>query len=590
MNQVFITGLDAWARRAMVMLALVTSVGLLLISRGSHSGWPGLQSSVQLTLLNTLLTAVPMLIALLLNKAKDRVPWIAGIAYAIVLVPLAIHTAHVAGKEMLDRREPRFFYYGLVIAIASFILVPFIQAARSGRSVFHYPALFEFSWSNALALAITTVFTSACWLILLLWQELFELIGISIFRELFKQAEFAYPATGLFVGIGLVLGRTQANAVRTLLNICLTLGQMLFPLIAVVALLFFGALVFNSLAPLWQTRHAAALLLTLVFVVISLLNAVYQDGLRPDTYKAPLRWLTNATLLILPIFVGIAAYALWLRVAQHGWTEQRLWAALVTAVAALHAFSYAVSVLWRKQAWLSLVGPANSRIAFASILTLLLSQSALLDFRSIAVGNQISRALSAGSDPTRLDLHYLRFESGKAGNDSLKVLKADPRIAGNADLLASIDKILLQTHEYQPSLDRTEAVNADTFTIVPAGTTIPEGLLAAINNPQPGDFGGGAIRCAKGPDRCLLLLTNLGPDGTPAWIEINTEGIGNYPLVYSEDANGWKYRGVLMPVTDKLDSKKLQQALGNGNYKAEPPQWKDLVIDGNTRYRFQPRR
>jgi len=587
MDQALPVGVDRWARRAIVLVAVVTSLGLFLVREGTEFNWPGMRSPIPLTLLYTLLTALPTLIALLLSRAGDRVPWIAGLLYAIVLVPLALHVAHAAAQESKYGNGGLYFHYTLVLAFVSFVAAPFIQTWRGGNSALHYPALFEFAWSNALALVIATMFTLACWLILLLWQELFALIGIHFFRDLFHRAEFGYPASGLFIGIGLALGRTQANAVRTLLNICLTLGQTLFPLVAAVALLFLGALAANKLDPLWRTRHAAALLLTLVAVAVSSLNAVYQDGARPEVYKAPLRSLANLALLALPVFVGIAAYALWLRIAQHGWTEQREWATLVTAIAALYAGSYAVAVVWRRRPWLALVGPANSWIALATIPLLLLTQSPLLDFRAIAVRSQISRALAPDGDPSKLDLHYLRFEAGKPGEDALTALKRDPRVSTNINLVAAINDMLQQTEPYRSGAELAAALSAASFTVLPAGTAIPDSLLDAINRSHgKGEpFPLRPVRCAERPGHCVLLFANLAPNDRGAWVIIDADN-WNWLPVFDEDAAGWKYRGTLMAT--RPDADHFAKDVQDRRFRVEASQWRELVIGDDAHYRFTP--
>lgn len=578
---------DAAARFAIVCVALITSVGLFMVRQGIDSGWPGFDSPVYLTVAYTLLTAVPLLIALLLWKAGDRTPWIGGFAYLLLLTPLALHTGRAIVPGISYGSAGIYFHFYAVLAITTFVLVPFVQARRAGPSIFHYPALFEYAWNNALSLLVAGAFTLAGWMILALWQELFALIGILFFRELFEKAAFAYPACGLFAGIGIVLGRTQTGAVRTILNICLTLGRALFPLAASVTLLFLGALAFNSLEPLWRTRHAAGLLLILVFAVVSLINAVYQDGTQAPAYKAPLRWLANATLLTLPLFVGIAAYALWLRVVQHGWTEQRLWACLITVVAALHAASYAAAVVRRRESWLALIGPANSRIALILVAVLLATQSTLLDFRDVAVNSQVARALAPGADLAKLDLNYMRFEAGKPGNDALQRLKSNPRLAANTDFLANIERVLGQTNQYQPPAPPKPAITAASFTVIPEGAVVPPGLLQALTNPPPVEFWlrQGLSSCGEKPGKCLLMQLDLSQDGGAYWVEVNDCGPCKLP-VFGEDAAGWTYRGTLE--ARKVDAAKLITDLRNHRFSTQASPWKDLVVGDGVRYRFEP--
>jgi hypothetical protein len=502
---------------------------------------------------------------------------------------LALHTGRAVVPGILYGNGGIYFHFYAVLSIATFVLIPFLQARRAGLSIFQYTALFEHAWNNALTLLVAGAFTLACWLILALWQELFALIGINFFRELFKQAEFAYPASGFFVGFGIVLGRTQTGAVRTILNICLTLGRVLFPLIAVVTLLFLGALAFNSLEPLWRTRHAAALLLTLVFTVVSLINAVYQDGTGRSTYQAPFRWLADATLLTLPLFVGIAAYALWLRVVQHGWTEERLWACVITVVAALYALSYAAAVPLRRKTWLWFIGPANSRIALFAIAVLLATLSTLLDFRGIAVDSQVARALAPGGDISKLDLNYLRFEAGKPGNEALHLLRSNPRLAANTEFLADIDRVLQLRTRYQQQIPSAAAITAATFTVIPEGTVVPPGLLQAMRDPPPTEYWlrNSLSSCAARPGKCLLMQINLAQDGGMAWVEFDQCASCRLP-VFAESATGWTYQGVL--TAPRADAEKVMTDLKNRRFTTQASPWKDLVVGEGLRYHFESAR
>ena len=567
-------GLDPAARRSVVLLGLLSSVGLFLVRTGIDEAWPGFDSPALLTALYTLLTAVPIMCALLLEQAHDRLPLIAGVGAALVLTPLAVHTGHSTVPGLETGNGTTYFHYGLAVALACFIATPYLQARRRAPTPLHYPALYEYAWGNALSLAIAHVFTCAAWLILVLWQALFALIGIKWFSALFQQPAFIYWATGLFAGIGLMLGRTQAGAVRTLLNICLTLGRGLFPLAAAVCLLFLAALAFNHLQPLWTTHYAGSLLLALVFTAVALFNSVYQDGEPAQTYPPPLQWLSAACLAVLPVFTGIAAYGLALRVQEHGWTEERLRATMVTAFATLYALGYAISSL-RARGGLPAIGQTNAIIALAGVMAMLLTQSPLLDFRRIAVHSQVAHALAPGGDPTQLDLHYLRFGAGRAGNDALLALRNDPRVAGDSRFIADVDAMLLRTNPYDFN-EIHAPVTASAFTVLPAGTAVPYDLIQAINR-QENEIG----RCAAHPGQCLLVQADLLTSGEPTWILIPFAAAWNSP-VYVQEAMGWRIKGRLR--SDGRTPQDLPAAFGNQPFRTQPSPWKDLVLGDGTRF------
>ena len=583
------TELDAGARLATVLLSVATSVGLLLVWQGVQHKWALFEAPPRLLLALTALTVVPVLVALLLHRGRERAPWIAGLLYLLLLAPLAWHT----GCAVMPGISPNtliYLCYWLALVAATFALPPLLQARRSHGSAFHYPALFEHACNNALSLAVAGVFVLACGLVLLLWQALFAVIGIHLFERLFQRAEFLYPAAGLAGGMGLVIGRSQLGAVRTALNICLMLGRALFPVVAALALLFLGTAVFSRFEALWQTRHASALLLVLLFAVVALYNAVHQDGLGSVVQGRPLRLLTQAALLVLPVYAGLAAYSLWLRVAQHGWTEERLWACLIDAVAALYAMAYAAAVLAARGGRLSLLDWANPRIAVAAVAVLLLTQSPLLDFRAIAVRAQVADALAPGHDPKLLDLNYLRFHAGRPGNEALQRLQGDPRV--NAAMQTSIAAVLKQTYIYQSPAPAAGGIDAQAFRVLPAGTPLPASLLDAVRAPSHGDYGYGPRSeqlgwCVREPGSCTLLQVDLGVGEGPSWVEFDTCGVCNV-RVYRAEGDGWVLAGFLRAPGPSV-SLDLAKTWSEGRYRTETPPWKDLILGDDVRLRFEPR-
>lgn len=61
-----------------------------------------------------------------------------------------------------------------------------------------------------------------------------------------------------------------------------------------------------------------------------------------------MRCLIKTALLVAPLYVFVAARALWLQVAQYGWTVDRLQGALAVLVLLVWSLGYFVSIVWRK--------------------------------------------------------------------------------------------------------------------------------------------------------------------------------------------------------------------------------------------------
>lgn len=116
---------------------------------------------------------------------------------------------------------------------------------------------------------------------------------------------------------------------------------------------------------------------------------------------------------------ALCAYAIHLRVQQYGWSADRVWAALAVAVTGFFAAGYAMAAWRRSGAWMADAATVNIAGLPATAALLLATLTPLLDAERIATASQVDRLLSGTAEPQRFDFAYLRFRSGRAGNDAL---------------------------------------------------------------------------------------------------------------------------------------------------------------------------
>jgi len=562
---------DRDAQRLIVVIAVVASAVLLLLHEGIAGQWPGFADPALRMLAYTLAIAPPLMLMLMVERVAERLSWLAIGLLAGLLSLLAWHTGSDCQPSPWGCTSVSFPYWAS-LAVALFILLPFLEVWRDAGPglprTLPYTGLYRHAWDNALALAGTGLFVFAAWLILWLWGALFALIGVPEFRELFGERRFIYPVTGLLTGFGLVMSRAQGGALRALLRLCLSLARALLPFVALLALLFLAVVLLKGPEALWQTRRAASLLLWLVLAVVVLANGVYQDGSMAARYPRWLQRFVSAGLLSLPAHAGLAIWAIALRVAQHGWTPERLTATLVAVILALHALLLAWAV-WpaRDGRWLGRLSAGNPLLAAVVVVLLLLSQSPLLDFRAITVNSQLARlergelrsdgclradgygwvrsepAAKAGDKPQRdcFDLRLFTRELGRPGRVALEQLKADPRHAGNKAFLAAIDEALINRDGPQGAPPQRPLL-AEDIERLPAEAALPAGLieaLAADLAPLAGkEFGRG---CHRELRPCLLLRIDLGGPPGEEWLFVPPAGAyGIPPLVYAARDAGWQ--------------------------------------------------
>ena len=302
-------------RSFIVLIALSQGLLLWLAQTGqAHHVWPFSELGGCICWY-TLVLGVPSAMTLTVARLRDARYWqniaIVGVVLALLAAWATWSATGAPGLRSSEVLGP----YGATTILALFVALPWLQCRiERGRWYAPYTDLFEHAWQNALTLALTLAFVGICWAVLQLWAELFALVKIEFFRDLFREPAFVYLATGGMAGLGILIARTQEKPIRIARQVVLAVFTGLLPLIAFVAVLFAVSLVFTGLEPLWKTRHAAMILMWLVATMIVFANAVHQDGRNDAPYPAWLRRVIDAGLLSLPIFAAIALYALHLRI------------------------------------------------------------------------------------------------------------------------------------------------------------------------------------------------------------------------------------------------------------------------------------
>jgi hypothetical protein len=339
------------ARAFIVLVSLVQALLLYLAWLGHERVWWWLSPYAPQVYWYTLILAVPTTMTLSVSRLDDGRFWQNAFGVAIVYALLAGWAAWsitgAPGINIASVLAP----FAITVGGALFVAWPFLQCRQeNGRWRAAYPDLFDHAWQNGLTLVVAALFTAVCWVVLTLWAQLFALVHIRFFKDLFfDNKPFVYLATGLFAGLGILIGRTQQHPLRVARQILFAVCSGLLPLLALIALMFLASLPFTGLAPLWATRSAASLLLGLLLLLVVFVNAVWQDGVDMKTYPRTLRWLIDAALVLSPVYAALAVYALALRIGQYGWTDQRFWAVLVAVALACHALGYALAALrWRR--------------------------------------------------------------------------------------------------------------------------------------------------------------------------------------------------------------------------------------------------
>jgi Domain of unknown function (DUF4153) len=391
--------------------------------------------------------------------------------------------------------------------VGLFIAQSLIAAADAERRyIASYAAYFDAAWKFGVQLALAVAFVGVFWGVLWLGAVLFNLINLNFLELLIEKSWFAIPATTLATAAAIHVTDVRARLVAGIRTVALTLLSWLLPLMTLIAAGFTFSLPFTGLAPLWATREAASLLLTAAATLVILINAAFQDGDPAHNRPIFLRYAELVAAVVLLPLVSIATYALYLRVAQYGWTVERIATAAIVAVALCYALGYVAAAILtlRGRGWMLTLERVNIVTAFVVLAILLLLFSPLGDPARLSVNSQVARLRSGAVTPAKFDYDFLKGDGGRYGRAALAELAADANTTIRKLAKATLAGTIVTTTK--PS----KADIAKNITVYPDSRALPRTLVAQDWSKTPNAPG-----CLTTPDlTCDAFFTDLDSDGS----------------------------------------------------------------------------
>lgn len=350
---------------------------------------------------------------------------------------LAAVVAGLIAMTMLRYANPdAFVVAGLpvlaVMAVAA-LPVPFlIAAARSGWR--DYPALFLEAWSLVLRFAAAGAFTGLVWLVILLSNEVLNIVGIDVIGRLLEHEVVPMVLSGAVLGLGMAVIHDLADLLSP--YVVLRLFRLFLPVVLAVMVIFLVALPFRGLDGLAGGLSPALLLLTMVAGGISLVSIAVDQSDGEATDSPLLRRSAEGMALLLPLVAGLALWAIWLRVADRGWSPDRVFVVLVAGIGVAYGLVYAQAVL-RRGPWMERIRQGNIHMALVVIALAALWLTPVLNAERISAQDQLAR-FTAGRTPVEaLDLDALR-RWGKPGAEVMAVLETRAKEPGQEALAARL--------------------------------------------------------------------------------------------------------------------------------------------------------
>lgn len=545
--------------------------------------------------LETFLVLAPISFVLLVRTDRVKETAIYALSLSAVLGAIEYFGRSRAGLEGYLARDFAFAFVvsGLWIAFAGATYFPTWR--DSGKFPPPYAGLFTHAWNNLMILAVSAAFLGGGWLILLLWSELFKIIGIDFFNTLFFRKDwFGAAFTFATIGFGIAFVRELEKVVYAVRGLVLGLCAILAVALAAIGTGFVLALPFTGLQPLWGTGRAAVILMWVVVLVALGAVAVTREGADGEPPNPLVNWTMMAGLLAVSVLSLIALYALYLRIGQYGLTPDRVYAVTGVLGAAIFALPLGWGVLRYRQGWQQGLVKSKSLIGFGTIILALLVHVPPFEPYTLSAQNQLARLRDGKVAPNRFDFGYLHYQLGAPGQAALAEIRADEELMareGMADALAILDTSeswwewnnARPKEEYEPTLVAREELRklGDYMRMYPANAQIPESGVDFLLDRRAAWLSG----CTRQVEvaRCMLLYVDIDRDGHRDMLSAGSNWVYSLDVILFDAANGgWKEGRNLVP--EGGGGEDVSSAVDAGKVSVEAPDYGTLVI-GEKKYR-----
>ncbi|MDQ2230102.1 DUF4153 domain-containing protein [Citrobacter portucalensis] len=514
--------------------------------------------------------AITSALLLTVVSFKQRALWYWMALIFIVVLAMSVWLKWQVEDSDKWRQHEVFMFYGWRLLLMAMLALPWIQySLHVSREQARYPHFYRQLWLNALTLLIVFVANGLFWLVLLLWSEMFKLVGIPFFSTLFFDTDwFGYVAFGLITALAVVLARTQSRLVTAVQKLLTFIATGLLPLVALLALMFILTLPFTGLEAISQRVSAAGLMSTLTLLLLLLIAIVREPQKEALPYPGALRYLIKCSLIVAPIYMLIAGWSLWVRIQQYGWTPERVYGVLVVVVLLVWSFGYLASILRRGRNPLELQGPVILGVSLLALGLLVLLSSPVIDAWRISVNSHMGLYHSGKIKPDQVSL-YMLDHSGKPGRAALEALQKDVAFNQDSKRRRDLNSLLQGRRDPVKELTATQLVSK---VVMAPGSQKPDDAFWAFVKTQ----GYRITSCAE-QNACVLVSQDLNADGHPEQV-LYAFGDGE-SLVFGMQKNKWDLLAVAT-LPEGFTKDKLLQAVANQQLGSTPRIWRDITIDG----------
>jgi len=393
----------------------------------------------------------------------------------------------------------------LLLAIA--VAAPLFQVVRDeGRWSLQPHAIHAYVWSNLVLWGVSWLFVLVSFLLANLLGELFGLTGLDFLKDLLRDDWFNAAIVGGALGLAIGVLRDRDQLLEVIQRVATVVLSMLTPVIAVGLGFFLLSLPFTGLGPLWETNQTTPILLACALIAFFFVNGTIGSAPEDEPRNPILRYGAIVLAIVIAPLALIALVSTSLRIGQHGFTPDRLWAATCVLAAVIYGLAYWAALALGRAAWSERLRTFNVWLGAGLCLFGILLATPIVNFGTISTRDQLARLNSGKVAPDEFDWRALAFDFGPSGRRALERLKQ----AGVSEVVrkAATEALAYKSRWDAPEpLERAERRAAfANLRVLPKAVPLPPALAVVVE--ENGHCSGKrpcTIYYEEGSDRAVLI-------------------------------------------------------------------------------------
>ena len=383
---------------------------------------------------------------LLLAEPGDFIrPIFAALIIAGVMACPSYYLASQMEPGPQDLAEfPAVFWFMVSGPLAFYLMATLIKATMQSGAPPSYPSVFFHGLTLPLIAGGAKLFAGLALLLLFAWAKLLKSLDVSFFEELFSEPYFIWPFLGAIAGLAVAMMRGQQSVLGALRYILLLFSRIAMPIMAVFSITLLLVIAIKGPGVVFSFAFPAYSMVGLALAGMLIFNGVYQNG----EGAPPASWLRISSLIslaVFPVYAGLAAYAIWVRVGEYGLTPPRIAGLAITSLTLIYSIVGLLGFIsdfnWRAKKWMPIVAPLNTAMAALWVISLLVLSSPVINSWALSAKSQEARLAEEKISAEEFDFGYMQFKLGRYGQSSLARLYQQTAHPEAAKIRAEIDAV-----------------------------------------------------------------------------------------------------------------------------------------------------